>query len=117
MMRGRVGFDRAKAARLAGIGGLLLFLSWQRVQATRIGYRVETARKQARALRGRVAELKVGLDERLSPEAVAAQAREKLGMSPAAPDSLRRLYARPDALGGLLARLRAAAPFVAAARS
>jgi hypothetical protein len=105
--------------RFAGAGALVLFLCWQHVQATRLGYRVEAARKQARDLTSRVDSLRMRLDERLSPEAVAVRA-ERLGMVPAAPAALRRLPG-PDAGGarGRLERLltRSLEPLVAAARS
>jgi hypothetical protein len=119
MMDARMGLGAGSAARFAGAGALVLFLCWQHVQATRLGYQVESARKDAVERRGRVAALRSEFDSRLSPEQVAARAA-KLGLIPAAPDALRRLPERgPAAPAGALARLwsRGLAPLVAAARS
>ncbi len=119
MMDARMGFKTGTAARIAGAGALGLFLCWQHVQATRLGYRVETARKEARDLGSRVAVLRLRLDQRLSPEAVAVRA-QRLGMVPADPDDLRRLPGLDAASGRVrLERLltRSLAPLVAAARS
>jgi hypothetical protein len=119
MMNARMGLGAGSAARFAGAGALVLFLCWQHVQATRLGYQVESARKDAVERRGRVAALRVELDSRLSPEQVAARAA-KLGLIPAAPDALRRLPERaPSASVGPLSRLwaRRLAPLVAASRS
>lgn len=119
MMDARMGFGTGSAARFAGVGALFLFLCWQHVQATRLGYRVEAERREMMGRRGRVAALRVELDQRLSPEQVSARAA-RLGLVPAAPDALRRL---PDAaaaapLGGLARFLtRGLAPLVAATRS
>lgn len=117
-MHARMGLGAGSAARFAGAGALVLFLCWQHVQATRLGYQVESARKDAVERRGRVAALRVEFDQRLSPEAVAARAA-KLGMIPASPDALRRLPGRASAPAGALARLwtRALVPLVAASRS
>jgi len=119
-MDARMGFGTGSAARFAGAGALFLFLCWQHVEATRLGYRVEAARRETMSRRGRVAALRVELDERLSPEQVAARA-ERLGLVPAAPDALRRLpETSGDAapLGGLTRILtRGFAPLVAATRS
>ena len=107
------------AARFAGAGALALFLCWQHVQATRLGYRVEAARKQSQELRGRVAALRVEFDSRLSPQQVAARA-VRLGLVPAAPAALRRLSQTPGAVPAVsLLRLwtRGLGPLVAAARS
>jgi hypothetical protein len=120
MMDARMGLRAGSATRFAGAGALVLFLCWQHVQATRLGYRVESARRDALERRGRVAALRVDLDQRLSPEAVAARASH-LGLVPASPDALRRLSElRAGApLGGTLTRLwtRGLVPRVAASRS
>ncbi|MDE2492071.1 MAG: hypothetical protein KGM24_14580 [Elusimicrobia bacterium] len=106
------------AARFAGAGALVLFLCWQHVEAVRLGYRVEAARRSVADRSARVAALRVELDERLSPAEVAAAA-SRMGLVPASPSDLRRLpdaAARPESA---LARLwtRRLAPLVAAARS
>ncbi|NNN04860.1 MAG: hypothetical protein HKL90_03070 [Elusimicrobia bacterium] len=82
------------AARFAGTAALVLFLCWQHVQATRLGYRVESARREAAQRRGRVESLRLDLERRLSPQQVAARAA-RLGMVPADPRALRRLEDRP----------------------
>jgi hypothetical protein len=119
MMDARMGFGTGSAARFAGVGALFLFLCWQHVQATRLGYRVEAERREMMSRRGRVAAMRVELDERLSPEQVALRAT-RLGLVPAAPDALRRLpdASEPAPLGGLTRLLtRGLAPLVAATRS
>jgi NAD(P)-dependent dehydrogenase (short-subunit alcohol dehydrogenase family) len=119
MMNARMGLGTGAAARFAGAGALVLFLCWQHVQATRLGYQVESARRETLELRGRVAAMRVDLDERLSPEQVAARAA-RLGFVPASPDALRRLSEPRDAAPlGALTRLwaRALVPLVAATRS
>ena len=105
MMRARMDTEGGRLARFAALGALLLFLCWQRVQATRLGYQVEAARREARAARGRVADLKLELDGRLSPAALAARAGSRLGMVPADPAGLRTLAARPAVGPGFLPRL------------
>lgn len=112
-----MGFDPRRAAKFVGLGALLLFLCWQHVQATRIGYRVEATRREARALRGRVEALRFQVDATLAPAALAARAGNKLGMIPASPAALRSLPGRPDARGGILPRLWARLPLVAPSRS
>ena len=112
-----MGFDPRRAAKFAGLGALLLFLCWQHVQATRIGYRVESTRRQARAIRSRVADLRLLVDETMAPAALAARATSKLGMVPASPDSLRALTDGVAGSQGLLSRLWARLPLVGPARS
>lgn len=112
-----MGFDPRRAAKFAGLGALFLFLCWQHVQATRIGYRVEATRREVRALRSRVADLRLRLDETMAPGALAARANSKLGMIPAAPDSLRTLSGASGESLGLLPRLWARLPLVGPARS
>ena len=77
--------------RIVSVSIVVLALAWQQIQATRLGYRVETSRKQVRALKGRIALLKIELETSLSPAQLALQARTHLGMHPASPDSLRIL--------------------------
>src|SRR5579871_6826701 len=96
MIDGRMGLGPGGAIRFAGAGALVLFLCWQHVQATRLGYRVEAARREAAERRGRVESMRFELERRLSPEEVASRA-SRLGMVPAAPDALRRLPERSAA--------------------
>lgn len=100
-----MGFDPRRVAKFAGLGALFLFLCWQHVQATRIGYRVESTRREARALRSRVADLRLKVDETLAPAALAVRANTKLGMIPASPSALRSLSGYSSKAGGLLPRL------------
>lgn len=111
-----MGFDPRRVVKFAGLGALFLFLCWQHVQATRIGYRVEATRRTARALRSRVADLRLKLDETMAPAALAARANTKLGMIPASPEALRSLSGH-DAEPGLLPRLWARLPLVGPSRS
>jgi hypothetical protein len=90
MIDARMGLRPWGAVRFAGAGALVLFLCWEHVQATRLGYRVESARREAAERRGRVESMRLELERRLSPSEVAARA-SRLGMIPAAPDALRRL--------------------------
>lgn len=112
-----MGFDPRRVAKFAGLGALLLFLCWQHVQATRIGYRVESTRREARALRNRVADLRLRVDETLAPAALAARANTKLGMIPAQPGALRSLSAGGGDASGLLPRLLTHLPLIGPSRS
>lgn len=118
MMRTQMGFGPRSATVFIGAGALVLFLCWQHVQATRLGYQVETARRQARRLDSRVAELRVQLEERLSPGEVAARASQ-LGLVPVSPDALRRLPSASPVSTGLLRRwwARRLAPTSATSRT
>ncbi len=112
-----MGFDPRRVAKFAGLGALLLFLCWQHVQATRIGYKVETTRREVRALRSRVEDLRLKVDETLAPAALAARANTKLGMIPATPGSLRSLSGGGNEAASLLPRLWARLPGVGPSRS
>lgn len=112
-----MGFDPRRAARFVGLGALFLFLCWQHVQATRFGYQVESRRREARALRSRVADLRLRVDETMSPGALSTRATSKLGMIPASPSSLRSLSGAVEPSAGLLTRLLARLPMAAPARS
>lgn len=108
MMRSRMNFDAGSAAKF-GIGGLLvLFLCWQHVSATRLGYRVAQSRKELQRVKGRVDSLRLEIDQNLSPGALAAEAGRR-GLVPAAPDALRVLPGRQSPLSWLT-RLLARAP-------
>lgn len=108
MMRSDMNFDATSAARF-GVGGLLvLFLCWQHVSATRLGYKVAQSRKELTRVRGRVESLRLSIDQNLSPGALAAEAGKR-GLVPADPDALRTLPQRVDPIGWLT-RLLAFAP-------
>jgi hypothetical protein len=79
--------------KVAGASFLILGLVWQHIQATRLGYEVEKSRREAQRLRGRIGALQMSLQTSQSPAQLAANARVRLGMFPAAPDSLRFLDA------------------------
>lgn len=96
MMEQHMGFDPLRALRFAAVGALVLFLCWQHVHATRLGYQVESSRRKARELRGRVETLRLEIDSGLSPAALAARAGSRLGMIPVSPDSLRALPERSE---------------------
>jgi hypothetical protein len=74
---------------LASLG--VLALAWQQIEATRLGYQVETARSRVHAMQGRLGALQMDLQTSLSPAQLAYQARTRLGMQPASPESLRLL--------------------------
>lgn len=80
-------------AKVAAASVLVLALVWQHIQATRLGYEVEKARREAHRLRGRIGALQMSLQTSQSPAQLAANARARLGMFPAPPDSLRFLDA------------------------
>jgi hypothetical protein len=117
MMDALMGFDPRRIAKFTGLGALFLFLCWQHVQATRIGYKVESTRREARALRSRVADLRLHVDETMAPAALAARAGSKLGMIPAAPGALRTLSGNAGKNTGILPRLWARMPLVGPVRS
>lgn len=100
-----------KTARIVMIALGVLALAWQHIQATRLGYRVESARRRVHALQGRIGTLELELHSGLSPAQLAQHARARLGMQPASPEALRLLGAGPEAgpsdsfLARLLARL------------
>lgn len=73
------------------IGAMLLVLGlvWQHIQATRLGYGVERARREAQRLRGQIGALQMDLHTSQSPAALASAARTRLGMVPAPPEALR----------------------------
>ena len=118
MMDAFMGFDPRRAAKFAGLGALVLFLCWQHVQATRLGYRVETSRRRAREVRSRVAALRLRVDQTLAPAALAARA-SSLGMITAAPEALRSLPQHPTGASSALPRLwaRGIIPLILPARS
>jgi hypothetical protein len=83
--------QRAFRIVLASLG--VLALAWQQIEATRLGYQVESARKRVQSLQGRLGALQMDLQTSLSPSQLAQEARTKLGMQPASPESLRLLGA------------------------
>jgi hypothetical protein len=84
-----------RTVRIVTASLLVLGLVWQHVQATRLGYELESSRRQADSTRGRIAALRMDLETCLSPAQLALHARTKLGMFPGAPESLRHLSAEP----------------------
>lgn len=83
----------SRSMKIAGAGLLVLSMVWQHIQATRLGYEVESSRKQAQRLKGRIAALQMDLQTSVSPARLASQARTKLGMFPVSPESLRIISA------------------------
>jgi hypothetical protein len=68
---------------------MVLAMAWQHIQATRLGYEVESTRRQAHRLKGRIASLQMDLQTSVSPARLASQAKSRLGMFPVSPGSLR----------------------------
>jgi hypothetical protein len=99
--------QRRRAYWLVATAIFLLALVWQHVEATQLGYRVESARRHILAMRCSNGALRVQLETILSPANLSAQARSRLGMALAAPQSLRSLDgpAATASRTGLLQRL------------
>ena len=76
--------------KILGTGLVVLGLAWQQVQATRLGYEVERARRAEQFLKGRLGAIEMQLETSLSPAQLAGQAKT-LGMVQAGPESLRIL--------------------------
>jgi hypothetical protein len=77
------------------LGGILIMgVVWQHVQATRIGYEVERARKRLRQLESQVAETRMDLEKDFSPAQLAVKAK-RLGMTAGSPERLRWLPNAP----------------------
>ncbi|HAM36014.1 MAG TPA: hypothetical protein DEB40_11165 [Elusimicrobia bacterium] len=103
-------FSRRSPSRffkMAAAALLLLGLVCQQIQATRLGYQVEKARHRIQNLRCANATLQMELETLLSPAHVCAQARERLGMTLANPESMRVLGQNNSSLPdwGFLRRL------------
>ncbi len=71
----------------AGTAMAFLFV-WEQVQATRLGYRVSRRRAQLRRRLDRTAYLRLELADLRAPARIAKEARRRLGMAPAGPESL-----------------------------
>jgi hypothetical protein len=98
---------RRRVYWLVGTGAFLMALVWQHVEATRLGYRVESARQHIIAMRCSNGALRMQLETILSPANLSAQARGRLGMTLAMPQSSHNLE-KPTATAsrtGLLQRL------------
>ena len=89
-----------RTLRIVSVSIVVLAMAWQQIEATRLGYRVESSRRQLRALKGRIALMQIELETSLSPAQLAAQARTRLGMQPASPETIRILD------GGAILRAR-----------
>ncbi|MBI4422703.1 MAG: cell division protein FtsL [Elusimicrobia bacterium] len=104
------------AATTAAAAGFLFV--WEQVQATRLGFELDRARRCVQEARGRTAHLRLELERRTAPAELASLARERLGMVPPSPDSLvilAQAAARPLEAPAALPRPRAAGLTVAAA--
>lgn len=88
-----------RAYKIFSITLVVLALVWQHIQATRLGYKVEHLRRQSRIVKSRLACLQVELETSLSPAELARQAKNSLGMIPAAPQSLRILNTPAESAG------------------
>ncbi|MBI4346782.1 MAG: hypothetical protein HY553_07990 [Elusimicrobia bacterium] len=83
-----------------GAAALVFLFVWQQVQATRLGFELDGARRSVQETRARCAYLRLELERRTAPAELALSAREKLGMLPPSPDSvvmLEHAAARPTA--------------------
>ena len=96
-----------RTLKIISAGALVLTLVWQHVKATRLGYAVENARHQAHNLRANIGAVRMDLETSVSPARLAVEAKTRLGMYPAPPESMRILdgAAAPARDAGFLARL------------
>ena len=97
----------SRTIKIASASLLVLALVWEHIQATRLGYEVEAARRQSQTTKGRIAALQMELETSLSPAQLARRAGSRLSMLPPSPESLRVLPDVPAASpqGTLLGRL------------
>jgi hypothetical protein len=105
------GSQRRRVFLLAAGALFLMALVWQHVQATRLGYHVENSRRKILALRCANGALRMQVETLLSPANLSLQARARLDMTLAAPESLRHLdgpaaVARTGLLQRLISRAR-----------
>lgn len=80
---------KTKTIVLCAAGTAMAFLLvWEQVQATRLGYKVSRRRAQLRRRLDRTAYLRLELARVQAPARLAVEARRRLGMAPAGPESL-----------------------------
>ncbi len=80
---------KTKTIVLCMVGTAMAFLLvWEQVQATRLGYKVSRRRAQLRRRLDRTAYLRLDLARVQAPARLAVEARRRLNMAPAGPESL-----------------------------
>jgi len=80
---------KTRTIALCTAGTAMAFLLiWEQVQATRLGYQVSRRRAQLRRRLDRTAYLRLELARIQAPARLAAEARRRLGMAQAGPESL-----------------------------
>jgi len=70
-------------------------LAWEHIEATRLGYEVESSRRQEQSLQSSIGSLKMRLETNVSCGRL-TQAAKRIGMLPAPPAALRVLDSLPD---------------------
>lgn len=71
-----------------GAAALVFVFVWQQVQATRLGFELDGARRGVQEARARNAYLRLELERRTAPAELALLARDRLGMLPPSPDAI-----------------------------
>jgi hypothetical protein len=89
--RERTAPSRRRIYWFLATGAFLMALAWQHVEATRLGYRVEIARRNILAMRCANGAMRMQLETILSPANLSVQARSRLGMTLAEPQFFRSL--------------------------
>ncbi len=77
----------------------LSFVVWQHVEATRVGYEVESRRETVRRLRNGNLERRLAVERASSPAEIAGLARSRLRMVPGAPEAVKVLGRRDPSAG------------------
>ncbi|MBI5200416.1 MAG: cell division protein FtsL [Elusimicrobia bacterium] len=83
-----------------GAATLVFLFAWEQVQATRLGFELDGARRGVQEARSRHAYLRLELERRTAPAELASMARDRLGMLPPSPDAvvvLEHAASRPSA--------------------
>ena len=87
-----------------GVAALVFLFAWEQVQATRLGFELDGARRGVQEAGSRNAYLRLELERRTAPAELALSARDRLGMLPPSPDAivmLEHAASRPAAEKGL----------------
>lgn len=93
---------------IATAGGLFLAFVWESVQATKLGYCVEQARRELKSAQNTNEYLRHELQSSLSPDRLQALAQQRLGMIAPDPDQIIMLgepHEKVRPAGGWLAEL------------
>ena len=73
---------------LVGLGGVLLFYVWGRVDVVRVGYELDAFSKTKAALEQKHDRLRIRLSQLLAPDRIAAEANTKLKMTRPGPQQV-----------------------------